>query len=541
MLDKITNLVLAGLALFLCSNMAFAKPNASTTGYSGQLTAYTGPNTITVDGTTLENVEFDGQITIQASNVTIRNCLSIVPRNGPLNNFRVSSGTNIVIEDCEMRGARNSAVFGSNFTVRRSHIWDMGADGFKPINNVVLEDNYVERLHYIPSAHADIIQMRVGDGLVVRGNNFECFLDVPPDWGCSIAIFITDSGGPTNDVLIENNWMDGGNFTLQVGDNGDDGGPTGLRIRNNFFGTGYRFGPATFDSVPLDQYCGNRWEISGQLLDGQSECSGGSPPAPQPQPQPQPQPEPEPSPPPETEAFVSPPTIEPLSGVFSAPVTATLSSTDGGTIYYTLDGSTPSSASLEYTGPLVVTNTTQIRSIVQVAGGSNSSESQATYVFGAFYADEDWTSISLTPGDDSYVVEAVITPDLPGIDFVIGLGDGPITSFDDAAALVRFAQAGQIDVRNGAAYQAERLIEYQPSQDHRVRIEVDLSAKTYSVWIESTEGSLVRLAKDFAFRAEQANVSEISTLGAISRFGPTGVTQLETFSVVPEETSFLLE
>ena len=222
-------------------------------------------------------------------------------------------------------------------------------------------------------------------------------------------------------------------------------------------------------------------------------------------------------------------------------MTVTLSSVDGGTIYYTLDGSAPSSASLEYTGPVVVTDTSEIRSITQVADGTTSSESQAAYVFGAFYVEDDWTSVALTPGDDSYVVEAVITPDLPGVDFVFALGDQVINSFDDAAALVRFAQNGQIDVRNGASYQAERLIEYQPASGHRVRIEVDLSTKTYSVWIESTAGSLVRLAKDFSFRAEQANVSEISTLGAISRFGSTGVTQLETFSVVPEETSFLLE
>ena len=527
MLGKIANLVFAGLVLVVTSNLALAKPNASTTGYTGTLTPYTGPSTISVDGTVLENMEFDGQINIEANNVTIRNCLSIVPRNGPLNNFRINSGSNILIEDCEMRGARNSAVFGANFTVRGSHIWDMGADGFKPFGNVVIENNYVERLHYVEDAHADIIQMRNGDGLIVRGNNFECFLDVPPDFGCSIAIFVNDSNGQTSNVLIEDNYLDGGNFTVQLEDKGPAAGPNNVRLRNNFFGTGFRFGPLRVNGFELVEECGNRFEVSGELLDGQEECSGGSPPAPQPTP--------------ESEDFVNPPNIEPLGGVFSAPVTATLSSVDGGTIYYTLDGSTPSSASLEYTGPVVVTDTAQIRSIAQVAGGATSSESQTTYIFGELYVENYWTSVALTPGDDSYVVEAVITPDLPGVDFVLALGDGAINDYEDAAVLVRFAQTGRIDVRNGATYQAERLIEYQPGSDHRVRIEVDLSAKTYSVWIVSGGGSLVRLAKDFAFRTEQANVSEITTLAAISRFGTTGVTQLETFSVVPEETSFLLE
>ena len=119
------------------------------------------------------------------------------------------------------------------------------------------------------------------------------------------------------------------------------------------------------------------------LLDGQEECNGGSPPVPQPTPEP--------------ESSVNPPNIEPLGGVFSAPVTVTLSSVDGGTIYYTLDGSAPSSASLEYTGPVVVTDTSEIRSIAQVADGTTSSESQAAYVFGAFYVEDDWTSVALTP------------------------------------------------------------------------------------------------------------------------------------------------
>ena len=274
MLGKIANLVFVSLLLVVTSNFAFAKPNASTTGYTGTLTPYTGPNTIRVDGTVLENVEFDGQINIEANNVTIRNCLSIVPRNGPLNNFRINSGSNILIEDCEMRGARNSAVFGSNFTVRGSHIWDMGADGFKPFGNVVIENNYVERLHYVPDAHADIIQMRNGDGLIVRGNNFECFLDVPPDYGCSIAIFVNDSNGQTSNVLIEGNYLDGGNFTVQLEDKGPSGGPNNVRLRNNFFGTGFRFGPLRVSGFELVEDCGNRFEVSGVLLDGQEECNG---------------------------------------------------------------------------------------------------------------------------------------------------------------------------------------------------------------------------------------------------------------------------
>ena len=272
---------------------------------------------------------------------------------------------------------------------------------------------------------------------------------------------------------------------------------------------------------------GRHWPVIGRSI----TVTGGT--APEPTPEPTPQPEPE--------AFVNPPNIAPQGGVFGAPVTATLSSIDGGSIYYTLDGSVPSPSSIEYTTSLVVTTTTRIRSVVQVAGGATSSERDATYVFGNFYAEDEWTSFAIASGDDSYVLEAVITPDLPGVDFVIGLGDAVISDYQDAAALVRFAQTGQIDVRNGDTYQAERVVTYEPDRGYRIRIEVDLTTKTYSVWIELSEGSLTRLAKDFAFRTEQANISEISTLGAISQNGPTGVTQLEALAIVPQETNLLLD
>ena len=38
-------------------------------------TVYTGPNPITVDGTTVENVVINEELKIQADNVTVRNCI----------------------------------------------------------------------------------------------------------------------------------------------------------------------------------------------------------------------------------------------------------------------------------------------------------------------------------------------------------------------------------------------------------------------------------------------------------------------------------
>ena len=79
---------------------------------------------------------------------------------------------------------------------------------------------------------------------------------------------------------------------------------------------------------------------------------------------------------------VATPVFNPAGGVILNPfVTVSISTTTpGATIHYTLDGSTPSNNSLQYTAPLNVTTTTTVKAIAYL-GAQSSSVASATYTF----------------------------------------------------------------------------------------------------------------------------------------------------------------
>ncbi|MFB9275627.1 beta-1,3-glucanase family protein [Cohnella cellulosilytica] len=79
-------------------------------------------------------------------------------------------------------------------------------------------------------------------------------------------------------------------------------------------------------------------------------------------------------------AKVASPTFAPAGGTYATPQNVTLAtSTPGATIKYTTDGSTPTAASLTYTGPISVSTTTTVKAIAMKAGMTDSDLASAAY------------------------------------------------------------------------------------------------------------------------------------------------------------------
>ena len=81
---------------------------------------------------------------------------------------------------------------------------------------------------------------------------------------------------------------------------------------------------------------------------------------------------------------VATPVFSPVAGTYSSPQTITISSTTpSATIYYTTDGTTPTTSSAVYSGPLAVNSTETIKAIGTVTGYASSAVGSAAYTIAA--------------------------------------------------------------------------------------------------------------------------------------------------------------
>ena len=79
--------------------------------------------------------------------------------------------------------------------------------------------------------------------------------------------------------------------------------------------------------------------------------------------------------------FLATPTISPNGALYTNSVTVTLAdATPGATLYYTLDGTTPTTNSLLYTAPFVVTTTLSVSVVAVKPGAANSAIATASFV-----------------------------------------------------------------------------------------------------------------------------------------------------------------
>ena len=130
--------------------------------------------------------------------------------------------------------------------------------------------------------------------------------------------------------------------------------------------------------------------------------------------------------PPPPPPLAATPSFWPVPGTYS-PTQITLSdATASSTIYYTIDGSTPSASSTRYTGPVTVSSTTTVKAIATASGFSSSAVASATYTVPAQNGNGPAVSVVLTTDDQSRKMQAQ-----PATHFTTASGGSNLIYVDD--------------------------------------------------------------------------------------------------------------
>ena len=222
-------------------------PNASNTGLSNPsiLTKHDGGMTITEDNTVLENMEIHGTIRIEANNVVMRN---VWVYSTGFWTIRVDSGS-LLIEHSEIGHADypgERGIGGENITGRYLDIHH-SEDGIKLDSNNLYEHIYIHDLDTLAGGpHADAIQADGGaKNAIVR----HATLDSTGPLGLGNAAIILKSDlGSIDNILIEDAYLNGGNYTFYSREGGN-GNPSNVVLRNSVFGPDYNFGRISIDGT----------------------------------------------------------------------------------------------------------------------------------------------------------------------------------------------------------------------------------------------------------------------------------------------------
>ncbi len=227
---------------------------------------------------------------------------------------------------------------------------------------------------------------------------------------------------------------------------------------------------------------------------------------------------------PQPDGRASTPEVSPPGGSFGESQQVQISSESAdATIYYTLNGATPTTDSAIYDAPIELDEDTNLRAVAVADGLADSPVTAAAFRFSGddcrTIADTWWsTPSSRQIGPFEFEFEA--TPSVQPINSVMGLSDGDAHRYQDLAAIARFSPEGIIDARNGGDYEADTSIYYEASTTYRFRFVVDIGAGTYDVYVTPEgEEQEVLIASDYDFRTEQAKVYRLNRFASFAAEG----------------------
>jgi hypothetical protein len=261
----------------MCPTPDYDKPGPENTGpFDESILVDSGSLTVTEDWTVIENVHVNGRIKVEANHVTIRNAIIDCADANWYGVQTFDEYTDTIIEHVEIVNCKSAGIYGPNFHASYLEVHEMWADGVKAHSNTTLQYSWMHHLGKNEGAHADGNQTREGVNIVLHGNFFDMPIpesDAGPGspYDSNANTMMQAAIGNIDSLIIDGNWMNGGNYTVYLtGDRYEDGlyDLANAELINNRFGRDYRYGVLALSGpLPDLTIACNRWDDTGELMD----------------------------------------------------------------------------------------------------------------------------------------------------------------------------------------------------------------------------------------------------------------------------------
>lgn len=220
------------------------------------LTSHSG-ETITTAGSTVKDDSFTGELTIDASNVTVEDDQV----NEGINVAPGLTGVTISHSTCTGDNVQNCVFAKSKALVTSDYFTGCG----ECINGAVtLENSYLDVSAVISGEHYEAIYYGGGEGPLVINHN--TMFSPNHDQGETAVIFASVDFGNQTTLTIDNNLLAGGNYTIYGGGSGNGGKVVGpVTVKGNHFSRKYDanggyYGVASYFNEAVTTWSGNVWD-----------------------------------------------------------------------------------------------------------------------------------------------------------------------------------------------------------------------------------------------------------------------------------------
>ena len=223
---------------------ALGFPDATDTGVSAGVTlkVYNGTLIINTPGVVISGLDIHGSVIINADNVTLKDCRITT------NDFwgvsvggggSSTGGSGCIIENCEINGlgtgtGATAIVGGGTFLANNIYGFENGI--MIDQSNTLVQDNYIHDLKGLGDPHYDGIAMHGGgfSNITIRHNT------VINQNTQTSALYITNDFGSITNVIVDNNKLIGGGYTVYSDEKASKSGQiTGVQFTNNYLSKGY--------------------------------------------------------------------------------------------------------------------------------------------------------------------------------------------------------------------------------------------------------------------------------------------------------------